>query len=247
MAILAGHTMNIMLAGGTPETGIHPRYLELAVRNLRMAFGARIPRTQRVGAVAIQAAQPRMHAARGFIIAGAHVMGRPGRMTLITIPEAKIPGDFHWGFAIVEFRMRQLAQGEEAFFTPIIKPNERRTFLRNRGTLGGITRQRGRRRLRRVNLVAGKAGHGIMPRHFGGFHFPRSLVVQRRHEVADRTREEHGVTAQTVVDRRFHLVVRRVQEGLPIIHGMPVGGPLLEFGRMTGLTLLVDGQNLAFA
>lgn len=239
--------MNIMLAGGTPETGIHPRYLELAVGNLRMTLGARIPRAQRVGAVAIQAAQPRMHAARCFIITGAQAMGRIGRMALITISDAKIPGDFHRGFARVEFRMRQFAQGEEAFLTPIVKPNERRTFLRNRGTLGSITRQRGRRRRRRVNLVAGKAGHGIMPRHFGGFHFPGSLVVQRRHEVTDRTREEHGVTAQTVVDRRFHLVVRRIQEGLPIIQGMPVGGPLLEFGRMTGLTLLVNGKNLVFA
>ena len=113
MAVRALHPMDIVLAAGRSERGVHLLHVQAAIRHLRMAGGAGGPRLLAVLCVAGQATDAFVHAEAGAVVARFHLhVGDRARGTDSRTPaagpgssslRARLPACGHGQFGQLEY------------------------------------------------------------------------------------------------------------------------------------------------
>lgn len=104
MAIPAFHEVNVVLAAAILERRIHLLHINSAIRELRMARGARSPRTLSMFLVTRQATQSLMHPDRCPIVSAPNLSIRQRRVALVTKCLSHIRADLNVALAIDHLR-----------------------------------------------------------------------------------------------------------------------------------------------
>ena len=92
VAIATGHEVDIVLAGGGKEGGIHLLHFQPAMRVCRMTGGAGLPGGAGMGDVAIQATQAFMHPERCAVFRGTGLAKGVGGVALHAKPLPRVRG-----------------------------------------------------------------------------------------------------------------------------------------------------------
>jgi len=95
-----------------------------------------------------------------------------------------------------------------------------------------------------MQLMAGKARDRGLIGELGVEQAPRSLLIQRRDQIADATLEMHGVAAKAVVHQQRLGVVVFAQEDLRVGCAVGTGGPACVFFAMALGAALFDSENV---
>jgi len=196
--------------------------------------------------VTLGAAEAGMHAQGSAIVARAGLVGGIGGVTLVAIAHAGIGGNSDRFPVFADLWMRHVRRIKKLFLAPVVESK------RSRLIGGGLAGERalGDAELggwsRGVNLVAGQAGYGgdlglmVFQQMSGAAH------VARGNQILDGGIPKHPMASETIIHGRLDLIVRAIQENVPIGGRMPARGPVAELGFMAVTTLLKHDEQLVF-
>ena len=183
---------------------------------------------------------------RGPVVPRPRLVKRVGRVALETDLLPWVIRDFQLPCSLPGFQQRQSLHPDVDFFVSVVPLDIGWTSTPVIEDLRRIVVPRtDRGRTFPMDLVAGKAWNGRQIRLSRHLQLPGTLRTHRRHQVFNRTAEEHAMATQTIGIELFARIVFGIQEYGCIRRRMPSRDPTRILRPVTAPAIVRQLQNLS--